>query len=231
MRLKFARTAILHSLLYAALPAAAQDKSLVNMSDSPHALMTGVNMDDVHWTDGFWAERFGVCLDSMVPSMWKLLDDPDVSHAFRNFEIAAGIETGCHAGPPFNDGDFYKWFESLAAVYMQTRDPSLDSLMDEIIPVIARSQRADGYIHTPVVIEQAGRPQEAKEFRERLDFETYNMGHLMTAACVHYRATGKRSLLDIAIKAADFLIAECHLSLPLHGCSRALPHNGRRALP
>jgi DUF1680 family protein len=33
----------------------------------------------------------------------------------------------------------------------------------------------------------------------------YNFGHLFTAACVHRRATGKRSLLDVATKAADFL--------------------------
>ena len=38
-----------------------------------------------------------------------------------------------------------------------------------------------------------------------MDFETYNMGHLMTCACVHYRATGKTSLLDIARKATDYL--------------------------
>jgi DUF1680 family protein len=38
-----------------------------------------------------------------------------------------------------------------------------------------------------------------------MDFETYNLGHLMTAACVHLRATGKTSLLDVARRAADYL--------------------------
>jgi uncharacterized protein len=33
----------------------------------------------------------------------------------------------------------------------------------------------------------------------------YNMGHLMTAACVHHHATGKSNLLAVARKAADFL--------------------------
>ncbi len=184
----------------------AQAKSLVDMSQSPFAMLKGINMDDVQWTDGFWAERFGICKDSMVPSMWEILKSPDISHAFRNFEIAAGEGTGCHTGPPFHDGDFYKWFESLAAVFFQTKDPALDILMDQIISIIARSQRSDGYIHTPVLIEQANDPQKKLEFRERLDFETYNMGHLMTAACLHYRATGKKSLLDVAIGAADFLV-------------------------
>ena len=184
----------------------AQDKSLVNVSESPYTVMTGIDMDDVRWTEGFWAERFGVCRDSMVPSMWRILNNPDISHSFRNFEIAAGTQKGCHVGPPFHDGDFYKWFESLAAVYMQTGDPALDSLMDAIIPLISRSQREDGYIHTPVIIEQVNDPGSKLEFRERLDFETYNLGHLMTAACVHYRATGKKTLLEVAENAGDFLI-------------------------
>jgi DUF1680 family protein len=204
---EFVKLLILFSVLFITTgEPAAQEKSLVNMSQSPHALMWGIDMGDASWTHGFWAERFGICRDSMVPSMWQIMNSPDISHSFRNFEIAAGTHNGCHVGPPFHDGDFFKWFESLAAVYMQTGDPELDSLMGEIIPYIARSQREDGYIHTPVIIEQANDPEKKLEFRERLDFETYNMGHLMTAACVHYRATGKRTLLDVAEKAGDFLI-------------------------
>ncbi|GHV59762.1 hypothetical protein FACS1894182_14340 [Bacteroidia bacterium] len=79
--------------------------------------------------------------------------------------------------------------------------------MDEIIPIIAQSQREDGYIHTPVMIEERKNSDKTHAFDDRLNFETYNMGHLMTAACIHYRATGKRSLLDVAIKAADYLYA------------------------
>lgn len=56
-----------------------------------------------------------------------------------------------------------------------------------------------------MIIKQRQGLEEATRFRERLDFETYNMGHLMTTACVHYRATGKPTLLDLAHKAADYL--------------------------
>jgi DUF1680 family protein len=182
-----------------------QERSLVNTSESPYALLRGIYMDAVEWTDGFWAERYEVCKDSMVPGMWQKLSDADVSHSFRNFEIAAGKEKGIHKGPPFSDGDFYKWFESAASVYTVTKDQELDRLMDDIIKVIAQSQRSDGYIHTPVIIEQLNKTSGKKEFQERLDFETYNIGHLMTAACIHYRATGKTTLLDVAKKATDFL--------------------------
>ena len=35
-----------------------------------------------------------------------------------------------------------------------TKDRALDCLMDEIVQVIGEAQREDGYLHTPVLIEQ-----------------------------------------------------------------------------
>jgi DUF1680 family protein len=197
-----------------ALGVRAQDKSLVNTAESRHAVLESVDMGSVQWTSGFWAERFQVCRDSMIPHLWRIYHDEHISHAFTNFEIAAGLDTGVHVGPPFHDGDFYKLLEGVAAVYAITRDPHLDTLMDQAIAVIARCQRADGYIHTPTLIEERNHPGEAEAFRDRLNFETYNMGHLMTAACVHYRATGKKTLLAVAIKAADYLFAFYQHSTP-----------------
>lgn len=181
-----------------------QDHALVNTMKSPYARLSGVDIDNVKWTNGFWAERFAVCRDSMVTGMLGKYVDPDISHGYRNFEIAAGLRQGEHQGPPFHDGDFYKLFEGLAMVYAVTKDPKLDKLMDEIIATISKAQRGDGYIHTPVIIEEH-KSGKKSEFENRLNFETYNMGHLMTAACIHYRATGKTTLLDVAKSATDFL--------------------------
>ncbi len=183
----------------------AQSKALVNTSASPYARLSSVNMGDVTWTKGFWADRFQVCHDTMIPNLWKVYTDPNVSHAFKNFEIAAGLDTGSHSGPPFHDGDFYKLVEAVASMYAVTHDPKLDALMDKTIAVIAKAQRKDGYIHTPTIIAQKNDPKNAKAFADRLNFETYNLGHLMTAGCVHYRATGKKTLLNLAIKATDYL--------------------------
>jgi DUF1680 family protein len=181
-----------------------QENALVNTSKSPYAKLHGVNMTDVVWTKGFWAERFQTCKDSMIPNMWRLFNDPEIAHSYRNFEIAAGLEKGEHKGPPFHDGDFYKWFEGLVMVYGITKDSKLEELMNRIIPTIAKAQREDGYIHTPVIIEEKNSGKKT-EFQDRLNFETYNLGHLMTAACVHYRITGKTTLLDVAKRATDYL--------------------------
>lgn len=182
-----------------------QERGLTNTAQSPYAKMHSVNLDDVVWTHGFWAERFDVCKDTMLYNMWRIFDDPELSHAYRNFEIAAGLKEGSHKDPPFFDGDMYKWLEGVAAVYAITKDPKLDKLMDRFIETIRLSQREDGYLHTATIVADRNNPGAKKGFEERLHFETYNMGHLMTAGCIHYRATGKRTLLDIAIKTTDFL--------------------------
>jgi len=63
----------------------AQDKSMVNTSQSPYAKLKSIDMGDVQWTTGFWAERFKVCKESMVPHMMGEYMNPEVSHAYRNF--------------------------------------------------------------------------------------------------------------------------------------------------
>jgi DUF1680 family protein len=202
----------------------AQTRGVTNTSVSQFAKMTSTNVDAVKWTNGFWAERYAVISDTMIMSMWNTLKDADLSHAFRNFEIAAGECNGTHCGPPFHDGDFYKFFEGVASVYAVTKNPKLDKMMDEIIAVIAKVQREDGYIHTPVIIAELNKGIDShkhekvvtgtktgenneKAFADRLNFETYNLGHLMMAGIIHKRATGKTSLFNIAVKATDFL---CH---------------------
>ncbi|TJZ62116.1 glycoside hydrolase family 127 protein [Sphingobacterium olei] len=192
-------------LAFACAPIAnGQDKAITNTSDSPFAVKQAINMGDVSWTRGFWADRTAVCVDRMVPHLWDVYTDAEISHAYRNFEIAAGLQTGEHKGPSFHDGDFYKTLEAVCAIYAQTKDKKLLQLLDEVIPVIAKAQRADGYIYTKATIDQRNAGLNI-EFQDRLSFESYNIGHLMTAACIHYRVTGETNLLDIAVRAADYL--------------------------
>ena len=199
-------------LLLLAISAAAQN-GLVNTMQSTHAKLNSVGMADVQWTKGFWAERFAVCRDSMVPHLWATYTSKDICYAFQNFKVAAGLDTGRFRGPSFHDGDFYKTLEAVAALYATTKDQKLDAMMDGAIAVIAKAQKDDGYIYTKSIIEQR-RSGKKEMFDDKLSFEAYNFGHLMTAACVHYRATGKTSLLDIAKKATNFLIGFYNTASP-----------------
>lgn len=205
------------SLLAAALTLGAAEQSLVDTSRSPEARMHMVDLKDVRWTSGLMAERFQVCQDTMIPHLWTIFQSEKDSHAWANFLLAAGLDDGLdgkHHGPVFNDGDFLKWFEGLAQVYALNRDPKIDQLMDRIIDVVGKAQREDGYLHTKKIVPQRQGNLAEKEFEDREHFETYNMGHLMTAACIHHRITGKTAMLEQAKKAADYLYAFWKRSSP-----------------
>src|SRR4051812_27110969 len=100
--------------------AVAGGRAVIDTTRSPAAKMYMVDLADVAWTDGFWAERFATCRDTMVPHLWEIFRSDTESHAWANYRIAAGLQPGKFSGPPFNDGDFLKWFEALAQIYAVT---------------------------------------------------------------------------------------------------------------
>jgi uncharacterized protein len=184
------------------------EQSGKNRSESPRANVHPVALTDARWVSGFWGERFALCGETMVPAMGRLMTETERARFIGNLMVAAGEEEGRHRGAKWNDGDFYKWLEAAAAVYAFTRDAELDEQMDRIIDLIGRVQREDGYIHSPVIIGQRNGAGDLEPFTNPMHFEMYNMGHLMLTACVHHRATGKTTLLEIARKAGDFLDQE-----------------------
>ena len=160
---------------------------------------------DVQWKGGFWKQRYDTCRDAMVPAMWDIMKGTKYKPFLEHFRIAAGLADGDYHGAKWNDGDFYKWIEAVCAIQAIERDPAWDEQLDQIIDVIGKAQRSDGYLHTPVLVAARNGDALAKPFADRFNFEMYNMGHLMTAACRHQQVTGKSDFVAIAIKAADFL--------------------------
>lgn len=206
---------------------AQETSGITNTHDSKYAIMTSTPINSVQWTGGFWGERFSVFSNTSLQSMWETWQTKE-GKGFNNFLIASGEIEGEHHGPPFHDGDMYKWLEAVAAVYAINKNPELDKIMDRFIGCVVKAQREDGYIHTPVIIAEINkRKQEAvkeadntvvgtavgtkndQAFGNRLNFETYNLGHLITAGIIHKRATGKTTLYNAAIKAGDFLYNFC----------------------
>ncbi|MEJ2628102.1 MAG: glycoside hydrolase family 127 protein, partial [bacterium] len=90
--------------------------------------------------------------------------------------------------------------------------PDLEAYLDSIISIIKIGQEADGYITTWFTIDRQNppawwvKPSTNRWEQVGASHELYNSGHLFEAAAAHYWATGKRSLLDIALKNADLLV-------------------------
>lgn len=169
-----------------------------------HAALSPLGAANLRWSGGFWGAHQERTREVTVPSMWRSLSDPEVSPGWRNFLIAAGRGEGEHQGPPFLDGDFYKWLEAAISLLETSPDPELERVVDEVVALVASIQRDDGYVHTPTLIAERHHV-EATALADRFDFETYNLGHLITAGVRHHRVTGSTALLDVAVKAAGYL--------------------------
>src|SRR5512142_2152388 len=70
---------------------------------SPHARMTGVPVQDVKWTEGFWAEKFDLCRREIIPAVQRGLLDPKNSEVLQNLKIAAGLAEGQYHGTDWSD--------------------------------------------------------------------------------------------------------------------------------
>src|ERR1700732_3419937 len=104
-------------------------------------------------------------------------------------------------GSIFWDSDLAKWLEAASARLQYAPDPELEKLVDDIIARFERAQQPDGYVNSHIL---TWRPRH--RFKNLRDLhELYCAGHLIEAAVVHRQATGKETLLNIAIRLADHL--------------------------
>jgi hypothetical protein len=170
-----------------------------------------VPFTDVRAEDEFWAKRIETNRTVSIPYAFGKCEE---TGRIANFELAAkrlrGEQTGEHRGDyPFDDTDPYKVLEGASYALAVEKDPKLDAYVDDLIAKIAAAQEEDGYLYT--VRTNGAKRLEGWFGPERwsnLDrsHELYNAGHLYEAAVAHYRATGKRSLLEVATKSAELLV-------------------------
>ncbi|AUS05485.1 glycoside hydrolase family 127 protein [Pseudotamlana carrageenivorans] len=158
-----------------------------------------INIGDCNWTNGFWADKFKLCEEVMVPYMGDVLCG-DIGHALNNFKIAAGEKEGEHKGMFWHDGDFYKFMEAKTYVYAYTKNESLLKELDDYIDLLSRAQEDDGYLQTQIQLRD-----DADRYENRKYHEMYNSGHLFISACTHYKVTGQRNFIDLAINHADLM--------------------------
>ncbi|MCR5790843.1 MAG: glycoside hydrolase family 127 protein [Lachnospiraceae bacterium] len=170
---------------------------------SENCRVSGLPFGTVRLNGGFLKEVEERCMKYTVPQLKRMFDDKDISHAVENFRICAGEAEGAFGGSVFCDGDFYKWLESAVYTAYTLQDTKLQEEIEHYVDLIGRSQQEDGYLSTKQILGE--RDGSAKRNSDINDFEVYNMGHLFTAACVHYRLSGRDGLLEVAKAAAGYL--------------------------
>jgi hypothetical protein len=170
-----------------------------------------VPFTSVKLTDNFWAPRIKKNADVTIPIAFGYCES---TGRVKNFEIAGGLDTGkFQTIYPFDDSDVFKIIEGASYSLQTYPDPKLEAYLDTLIYKIGLAQEDDGYLYTNRTIAEMhggkGLHEWAGEKRWELDsilsHELYNIGHLYEASVAHYQATGKSTLLDIALKSADLV--------------------------
>lgn len=158
-------------------------------------------------SDDFWSRRLETNRTVTIPYCFKRCEETGV---IDNFAIAGGLMKGDFKGRPYNDAQAYKTLEGASNTLVNHSDPQLEAYIDELIQKIAAAQEDDGYLYTvrTIIKNPAELPPMAgpkRWLKEARSHELSNSGHLYDAAVAHYKATGKRTLLEVAIKNADLI--------------------------
>ena len=157
-----------------------------------------VPFSDVRIKDSFWTPRLLIHKDVTLPVCIDQIENQ--TGRIRNFENAAKGE-GEHSGIFFDDSDVYKALEGMAYSLQIEPDPVLEAKCDEWIDKFAAAQQPDGYLNTYYTL--TGLENRWKDMDRH---EMYCAGHMTEAAVAYYKATGKRKLLDVAIRFADHMM-------------------------
>jgi DUF1680 family protein len=165
---------------------------------SPFARLKPVPVSNISLLDGFWLEQIRKNNNVTIFSQFKQLVS---AGSIDNFQRLTGESTNLHRGYVFSDSDVYKWLEAASWIIASQPDLKLRQLVEDVISIIIRAQDQNGYINTYFSLENI-----SERWSNLLDkHELYCAGHLIQAAIAHHRVTGKRELLDVAIRLADHI--------------------------
>lgn len=163
----------------------------------PHQRLAHVPFTQVSIEDRFWTARMKA---SQKTTLTACLTQCEQTGRISNFAKAAGFTDGEFEGIFYNDSDVYKVLEGIAYSLMNEPDAELETQADRVIEFIAAAQKEDGYLQTYFTLAEPD-----KKWTDMNKHEEYCAGHLIEAAIAYQQATGKRKLLDVAIKLADHI--------------------------
>jgi DUF1680 family protein len=169
--------------------------------------ITALRLDAVRLLDGFWQARLETNRRVSIP---HIFEQNAATGRVANFARAARRAPGSYEGRRFNDTDVYKAIEAASYSLIAQRDAALERQLDELIALIAAAQEPDGYLYPARTVDPANPAPGAGPSRWvhlNGSHELYNVGHLYEAAVAHHLATGKKSLLDVAVKNANLVRA------------------------
>jgi len=145
--------------------------------------------------DGFWKHWQETSQRKLIPYVFKRMEE--TGHV-DNFLKAAGQMDGQFRGEVYFDSDVYKLIEGAAYCLKLQPDQHLEEYINGVIGKICSAQQPDGYLHTYTILRRS-----QDRWKNPYLHELYCAGHLLEAGVAHYEATGKKTLLKVAVSLAD----------------------------
>ncbi len=161
-----------------------------------HRGLSAVPFTEVKFSDEFWTPRLEINREKSLPHNFEWCEK---TGRISNFAKAGKLMEGKFEGILYNDSDVYKMLEGASYSLTIHPDPKLEKAVDDVIAKIAAAQQPDGYLYTFHTLKDPSK----RWTNLRNGHELYCAGHLIEAAVAHFRATGKRTFLDVAVKCAD----------------------------
>lgn len=156
--------------------------------------MEKISYKNIKIGDGFWKIKQDMIKDVTLESVYNRFKE---THRFD------ALDCSWKEGDPdcphvFWDSDIAKWLEGLAYILAHSENEKLEKIADESIEKIEKNRDENGYYNSHFLVT-------GEKFTIRNEHELYCAGHLMEAAVAYYEATGKKLLLDIMCKYADYI--------------------------
>ncbi len=158
--------------------------------------MKNISYANVKITGGFWKKKQDIIAETTLQAVYDRFFE---THRF------AALDCKWKEGDPaeqfphvFWDSDIAKWLEGLAYSLRFNKNDALEKIADESIAKIEKNRDEHGYYNSHFLVT-------GERFTVRNEHELYCAGHLIEAAVAYYNTTGKRTLLDVMCKYADYI--------------------------
>jgi DUF1680 family protein len=167
------------------------------MSNPVRRRWTPAPFTEVVLGDAFWAPRVEVNRAVTIPIEYQQCAKTGRIDAWK-LDWKPGMQPEPHY---FWDSDLAKWIEGAAYTLATHPDPELERRVDDVVDLIAGAQQPDGYLNVYFTVVA---PQD-RWANLGMWHELYCAGHLMEAAVAYHEATGKRKLLDVMCRYANYI--------------------------
>ncbi len=153
--------------------------------------------------DAFWSDYIDNIRRITLPYTFNKLEEAGFLDKF--FIVIEGRDEK-HTDVPFTDGHIFETLRAACDFLAADRDAVLEAYVDKLIDIAAAAQAEDGFLSTKSMLNYPDKLWGDNGGDIVNQHDLYNHGCLVEAAVSHYLATGKTTLLRVAVKAANLIV-------------------------